>query len=897
MESSVFLPMKSLRPSDRLHCRLRNTFALTVIYFSISGLFAGPDADPKTTLAEADRLAWLKNWTKAEPLFQKAEEGFKTDGDRRNELYARVGKLRGELRSKSPQIISHEVALLMADPLVQTDKALRLRCVTVKGDADLDTDSNLAQRDWKEALELSKDLVLADWESRANGELGIIAFLHGDTGAAMLQVGLALRHAVAAHDLGAEIRYRTMAGQGMSELGQGDAALIQFDKAIDLATNNKDLGMPLLAFSGKATALVRLNRYPEARSLLNQALAIARNDANLGYQADLLTQLGLLESKAGDRKRAVADLEEAAKLATAANGYRLVAQADYELSKLYESPNETLNRQRVLISGVAASRQIGDQYFLPRYLAQYAEFEASQHRYVRAEALFDEATDIVNGMLVNVSGPNAESDLIGAMNEIYLQFFRLEAELGHTQMAFAVLEQARGRATADLLKAPTDATRKSADLTTQEQTLSALQLQLWKPQSRLDRKKLLEKIFDAEQGIGPLEVAGRRRNARQVIKPTSASGVRARLGSTEALIEFFIDAKASYAFVLTKGAMALRKLNDSREVIATVNAHIEAISSHKSIDATGRKLYAMLLQPVQVDISSKRDLIISPDGDLHRLPFETLFDSTGRLLLQDVVVSYTPSATVLALLRQPTSAPRPALPLLAVSSSPKPPQVAGAAAAGPASGVTRGVFDADDLQLRPLPAANDEVRSIALVLGKQSVVLTDATEAQFKAQELDRFRVIHLALHGLVSTKMPERSALVFQPDPRSNEDGFLQAREISRLPLRADLVTLSACETGSGKINGQEGVENLARPFLFAGAKSVLANLWDVDDEFSRGLMKRFYSNLVAGQEKASALNAAKVSMIHDYGDQAPAALWSGFVLFGDGSGRVFLRRTTTGD
>ncbi|HXE63915.1 MAG TPA: hypothetical protein VN519_10275 [Bryobacteraceae bacterium] len=102
----------------------------------------------------------------------------------------------------------------------------------MKGDADLDVDSNLAQRDWREALALSKELGLPDWESRAKGELGIIAFLHGDTGAAMLQVGLALRHAVTAHDLGAEIRYRTLAGQGMSELGKGDEALAQFDKAM-----------------------------------------------------------------------------------------------------------------------------------------------------------------------------------------------------------------------------------------------------------------------------------------------------------------------------------------------------------------------------------------------------------------------------------------------------------------------------------------------------------------------------------------------------------------------------------------------------------------------------------------------------------------------------------------
>jgi tetratricopeptide (TPR) repeat protein len=513
---------------------MRHVRILFFTCLTVTVLSAEPASDPKAALAEADRLAWLKNWTKAEPFFAKAEQGFTAAGDRRDALYSRVGRLRGELRSSSPQTVSHEVAQLLTDPQVKGDKALKLRCLTVKGDADLDIDSNLAQRDWKEAMALSKELGLPDWESRAKGELGIIAFLHGDTGAAMLQVGLALRYAVTAHDLGAEIRYRTLAGQGMSELGKGDEALAQFDKAMALAANNKDLGMPLLALSGKATALVKLNRATEARALLNQALFVARNDGSLGYQADLLIQLGLLESKAGDRTKAVSNLEDAAKLANATNGYRLAAQADYELAKLYQAAADTSNQRRVLISGIAASRQAGDRYFLPRYLAQYADFEASQSRYARAEALFDEATDIINGMLVNVSGPSAESDLIATMNDLYLQHFRLEAQLGRTQSAFAVLEQARGRATADLLKTPSGGARESADLTAQEQTLSVLQLELWKPQSPQDRKRLLDKIFDAEQGIGPLEVADRHRQVRSVIRPTSAAQVRSRLGPTEA---------------------------------------------------------------------------------------------------------------------------------------------------------------------------------------------------------------------------------------------------------------------------------------------------------------------------------------------------------------------------
>jgi hypothetical protein len=145
---------------NRLNRRIRHICILFCTCLTLTTLPAEPAADPRAALAEADRLAWLKNWTKAEPFFAKAEKGFATAGDRRDALYAKVGRLRGELRSSSPHIISHEVALLLSNPLVEGDKALRLRCLTVKGDADLDIDSNLAQRDWKEALALSKELGL-----------------------------------------------------------------------------------------------------------------------------------------------------------------------------------------------------------------------------------------------------------------------------------------------------------------------------------------------------------------------------------------------------------------------------------------------------------------------------------------------------------------------------------------------------------------------------------------------------------------------------------------------------------------------------------------------------------------------------------------------------------------
>jgi CHAT domain-containing protein len=226
----------------------------------------------------------------------------------------------------------------------------------------------------------------------------------------------------------------------------------------------------------------------------------------------------------------------------------------------------------------------------------------------------------------------------------------------------------------------------------------------------------------------------------------------------------------------------------------------------------------------------------------------------GQLLLASHVVTYAPSGTVLTLLSE-KNGPAASVPLLAVATGSDALAAVGANASDkqPFSKVNREVFDFGQPQLPPLPAANGEARAIAEILGGTSVTLLgdSATESALKKQPLGQFRVLHFAVHGLVSTKFPDRSALVLYPDPAGNEDGFWQAREIARTQLNADLVTLSACDVGSGAVVGEEGVSNLVRPFLIAGARTVVANIWEANDDFSRGLMREFYSRLATGVDK----------------------------------------------
>ena len=199
----------------------------------------------------------------------------------------------------------------------------------------------------------------------------------------------------------------------------------------------------------------------------------------------------------------------------------------------------------------------------------------------------------------------------------------------------------------------------------------------------------------------------------------------------------------------------------------------------------------------------------------------------------------------------------------------------------------RGLYDlAEVLRLEDLPSTGDEVLAAAHTLGDESHVLLGdrATETTFKSEPLKDFQVIHLAVHAIEDPRFPERAGLVLGRDADSKDDGLLQLREIANLRLNANLVVLSACGTARGKIEGEEGVENLVRVFLAAGARAVIASLWNADDDYTAALMKHFYEHLADGEDAASSLRLAKLEMLNTFGNHAEPYYWAGFTLTGDG-------------
>jgi CHAT domain-containing protein len=346
--------------------------------------------------------------------------------------------------------------------------------------------------------------------------------------------------------------------------------------------------------------------------------------------------------------------------------------------------------------------------------------------------------------------------------------------------------------------------------------------------------------------------------------------------------------------VITKQSAQLVTLPAGANRIQTLTeSYLSELSSRKSGEQFAGELYTMLLEPILSSFHQSR-LIVAPDGILYSLPFEALRDRDG-FVVRSKIVSYTPSASVLWRLRTAHLAEshRPLLAIGAVDykmvrALPKSVEHGSVAAV-----IVRGLAELSGSRLEDLPASRDEVLVIAQIAGPDAELLLgqNATESAFKNQALSDYRVIHLATHAAADPQYPDRAALVLGIAPNSAEDGLLQVREIMRLSLNAELVTLSACDTNVGAAAGEAGVVNLEQAFLIAGARAVVASLWNVEDNSTTVIMKAFYTHLAEHEDKALALAHAKRDMLERYGDTSPY-YWAAFVMVGEGAQPVSFGR-----
>lgn len=855
--------------------------------------------DPQKLLAEANRLYWLNNGPKAAPLFAKAEKLFAAQGDSRNELYAKVGRLRSEAETMSFVELSRVLNEQLQNPIVRNDPRLRLWCLIAKGYTDLEIDYRASKRDWLEAQDIAKSLGEDQWVTRASGELGLIAFLEGNPGRAARLLGGALLSTMTNGDMAGQIRFLELVGRGFEEVNRYAEALQFFERAIKLAEADPDCGLPFMGYEGKAQALTSLGKAEEAKSVLESALSKARSQEKRGHEAQLLILLGKLEAQTGKRQQALTYLEDAGQFATRLQYYRMEADAMFELATLYRDGGDLVTADARATQGLAASQQVGDRYYVPRNLTMLADLKARRGRFAEANALYEQAEDVIEGMLLSVDEPYWNSSTAAAMSQTYLGHFELITKNGDAPGAFTVLERVRGRTLAWALKdRKAFPSAESGQTATLEGDIAGLQVRLMQTSSPVEHGQLLDNLVEYERRLGLAWTKEDAPSQRLPVQPATLTNVENDLHPDETLLEYVLDDPTSFCITVMRRGARIQALPVGRkEVEKQVQQFVDDVRAKGTGIEASKRLFRALLEPISEAKTATR-LIIAPDGMLNLLPFEALRDGRGDYLLKSRVVSYVPSGTILDVLRRERKSVRAPRPFLGVGDVVYENQ-GGAGRRIPTPNtirarLVRGMADLSGMRLQDLPETREEVERIGKIVGRDAVILLgkDATETAFKKEPLDQFRVLHLAVHGFADTQYPERSALVLGTDPKSADDGLLQVREIIRLRLNAELTTLSACDTGVGKLQGQEGVSNLVEAFLVAGSKSVVASLWSADDTFANALMDRFYQRLGQGEDTSSALRGAKLDLLAKYGDQVSPFYWAAFIAVGEASTPIGIKQ-----
>jgi len=370
------------------------------------------------------------------------------------------------------------------------------------------------------------------------------------------------------------------------------------------------------------------------------------------------------------------------------------------------------------------------------------------------------------------------------------------------------------------------------------------------------------------------------------------------LDKNAAVRSYFIQDSVLYIHTIAKKFSYLEVLPKHPKLEKIIKAFRMGIVHHNDLiyEELGYELYKILFpKPLPPNVYR---LIIIPDVELSTIPFEALLtqatqsDTVHQMknlpyLIKDYFISYSYSATLFWTTFRKESTPKTVHPYQFVGFAPVFDKKNNTDAEPTSSGEL-GLITFD--KVAAIPQTETEVRQIAnlFLQNNQTVadvyIRLDANEGRVKNGQLHQYRYIHWATHGLVHPRNPELSCILMANEFTSGEDGYLFSGEIANLRLTADLVTLSACETGLGQLNKGEGLIGLTRSLLTAGAKNAIVSLWKVADESTSQLMIDFYKSILREDitDYSIPFHTAKRNMIERGGIYAHPYYWSAFILNG---------------
>ncbi len=800
---------------------------------------------------------------------------------------------------------------------------------------------------FNQALTLQRALEDRRGESVTLGRIGATWDNLGEKQKALEHYNQALMLTRAMGDRNGEALTLNNIGFVYNSLGEPQKALDYYAQALPIlrAISNRFQEGAVLDNIGKIH--FSLGDKTKALEYYNQSLTLQQAVRNRDGEANTLHNLALLYSSLGESQKAISHYNQSLALHQATGNRRQTAYTLHNLGRVYDELGEKEKAFDYLSQALALNQILGDRDGAATTRYGLAQVERKRGHLKEAQAQMALALDLIESLRTGIAGQELRASYLASRQDHYNLSVDLLMQLQRNQPAenFAALaletsERSRARSLLETLTEARADIRQGVDATLLERERS-LQQQLnakeqahmrllsGKPtaeQAATAAKELRELTTQYQELQTQIRTKSPRYAALTQPQPLKLAEIQQQILDPETLLlEYELGEERSYLWVVSNDAITSYELPKRTEVEAVARSFYDALVANNqpsrtvstthaqgiptTAAATGAALSRLLLAPVAAQLGHKRLLIVA-DGALQYVPFAALSKSAANyqpLMVEHEVISL-PSASSLAVLRREVSGRKPAAKALALFADPvfaaddarlqRVQTTPKSEAANPTETrtadqfLTRAIREAGiaetGLRIPRLPGTRREAAAIVALLPeaqRKQALDFEANRATAISEELSQYRIIHFATHGLLNSQHPELSGIVLSlVDAQGKpQDGFLRLHEIYNLKLPAELVVLSACQTGLGKEIKGEGLVGLTRGFMYAGAARVLASLWKVDDRATAELMKQFYQGMVKdGLRPAAALRAAQVALWKQQRWQEPY-YWAAFVLQGE--------------
>jgi len=734
-------------------------------------------------------------------------------------------------------------------------------------------------------------------------------------------------------------------GMAYNKLGEPQKALDYLQQALPGLRAIGAKGPESLTLSNIGNAYSRLGNNEKALSYYNQARTVQQQTGNKTQEAETLDLLGVLYLQQNQPQKALEYHEHALQLQRAAGNVRREAISLSNLGYVYTMLGRPADGLNYFDQSLSIFRRIGDLNNAASASEGRARAEQRLGNLSESRKSIEESLILIETVRAQTGSQQHRASYLASREKAYefyidllMQQHATDPGKGHDAEALQISERGRARSMTEMLNEAhvdilqgVDAglVKKEREIRLSLNAKAQRQIQLTAQKGKQEEIDALNKEISAlEDDYQQVQAAIRKVSpvyaALMQPQPLGLKGIQEQLDENTVLLEYSLGDERSYLWAVTQNSLKtyeLPKRDEIAKVAQQVYQSMVARSVIKPLETpaerrariaaadeqfqkTAGELARMILTPATAELGTKR-LVVIADGALQYVPFAALPIDGPRPLVVDHEIVSLPSASALAIQRQTLANRQPAPKGIAVVADPVfstadvrfkssggAKDVAHAVASSAndtrilehlSGGPTNGQF-----AIRRLPFTRQEAEQILAVAPAGSnfkAIDFRANRALATSGELSQYRYVHFATHGYLDTTRAGLSAIVLSmiDEQGKPQDGFLRAHDIYNLKLPAELVVLSACETGLGKEVRGEGIEGLTRGFMYAGARRVVVSLWNVNDKATASLMQRLYLGMLRGKKTpAAALRAAQIEMLRSRQWQSPY-YWAPFVMQGE--------------